>query len=93
MASYRVSRQDLARGTKEEMKEHPWASPARARRIARDHLREKGPAAYRDEKFVEKVDENINKKMGAKPHPKKRIPRPYDPMTDGLPKTVTRLPY
>ena len=40
MAVYRVSREELAKAAKEEQKEHPWASPNTARRIARDHLRE-----------------------------------------------------
>lgn len=35
----------LARGARKEAEEHPWASPAQARKIARDHLKE-NPRAY-----------------------------------------------
>ena len=38
-------RSSLARGARREAVEHPWASKATARRIARDHLKE-NPRAY-----------------------------------------------
>ena len=82
---YRVSRQDLARGEKIERKEHPSLSDRMVRRIARDHLEERGPAAYRDEKMTEKLDQQINKKMGAKPK-RRHVEREYNPMTDGIPR-------
>lgn len=77
MARFTVSKQDLMRGAKIEQKEHPWASPTRARRIARDHLRGYGPGYYRAEPVSEKVVENINRKMQARPI--RRKPRP-DPL-------------
>lgn len=64
---YAVHKNDLKRGAKMEAKEHPWASPTRARRIARDHLSTYGPGAYRAEPVTEKIVQNINKKMGARP--------------------------
>jgi hypothetical protein len=73
---YTVHKKDLQKGAKIEAKEHPWASPARARRIARDHLAEKGPGAYRAEKMSDRIVHNINEKMGAKPI--KRKPRPQN---------------
>lgn len=73
---YTVHRKDLQKGAKIEQKEHPWASPTRARRIARDHLQMHGPAAYRAEPITEKVMKNINKKMQAKPIRRKAPPRP-----------------
>jgi hypothetical protein len=82
MVRYRVSRKDLQRGAKIEQKEHPWASPTRARRIARDHLESKGPAAYRAEPIVDRVVQNVNKRMGAKPIRRRRVPRPFNPLTD-----------
>ena len=55
-------------------KEHPWASERTARKIARDHIQREGPGYYRAEPINEKVIQNINKKMKAKPMKKKRKP-------------------
>ena len=79
---YRVSRKDLEKGAKVEQKEHPWASPTRARRIARDHLQQHGPAAYRAEKIVDRVVENVNKKLHAHPIRRRIPPRPVTPRPD-----------
>ena len=81
MPRYRVSRKDLQRGAKVEQKEHPWASPTRARRIAADHLRLHGPAAYRAEPIIDRVVQNVNKKIGAKPM-RRRVPRRFNPLKD-----------
>jgi len=77
---YTVHQKDLKKGAKMEAKEHPWASPTRARRIARDHLQTYGPGAYRAEPVTEKIVQNINKKMGARPIRRKR-PAPPNPLT------------
>jgi hypothetical protein len=73
---YTVRRKDLMTGAKIEAKEHPWASPTRARRIARDHLQAEGPGYYRAEPVNEKIIRNINRKMRAKPIRRKPMPRP-----------------
>jgi hypothetical protein len=80
MARFKVAKYDLILGARMEAREHPWASPTRARRIARDHLQTYGPGAYRAEPVVEKVVQNINKKMGAKPIRRKR-PAPPNPFS------------
>jgi hypothetical protein len=90
---YRVSRQDLAKGTKIEAKEHPSLSDRNVRRVARDHLTREGPGYYAVEKVTEKIIESKTKQMGAKPHRKKRMPPPYNPMTDGLPRSARRPPF
>lgn len=82
MARYVVHQKDLQKGAKIEQKEHPWASPARARRIARDHLMEKGPAAYRVEPVCERITQNVNKRMGAKPIRRRPAPRGFNPLVD-----------
>lgn len=76
-AKYTVRTADLKKGAKVEAKEHPAVSPRMARRIARDHLQKYGPGYYRAEPVNEKVVQNINKRMKAKPirRPKPR-PRP-----------------
>jgi hypothetical protein len=79
---YRVSRKDLQKGAKIEQKEHPWASPTRARRIAKDHLSSKGPAAYRAEPVIDRVVQNVNRRIGAKPMRRKRFLRVFNPLTD-----------
>lgn len=74
---YRVNQKDLQQGAKTEQQEHKWASDTRARRIARDHLQRYGPGYYRAEPVSEKMVQNINKKMHAKPIRKARPqPRP-----------------
>ena len=73
---FTVRRKDLMTGAKIEAKEHPWASPTRARRIARDHLQAEGPGYYRAEPVNEKIIRNINRKMRAKPIRRKPVPRP-----------------
>ena len=82
MPRYTVSKKDLQTGAMIEAKEHPWASPTRARRIARDHLQEKGPAAYRIEKLVDKIENRVNKRMGSVPLKRRMPPLPFDPMRD-----------
>jgi hypothetical protein len=83
MKKYVVHAKDLNRGAKDEQKEHPWASPTRARRIARDHLVQYGPGYYRGGSDTgEKFAENINKKIGAKPIRRKPAPRPFNPLYD-----------
>ena len=82
MARYIVHQKDLQKGAKIEQKEHPWASPTRARRIARDHLQSKGPAAYRVEPIIDRIEKNVNKRMGAKPIRRRVAPRPFNPLTD-----------
>jgi hypothetical protein len=77
---YTVHQKDLKKGAKMEAKEHPWASPTRARRIARDHLEGEGPGYYRADKVNEQVIQNINRKMGARPIRRKR-PAPPNPLT------------
>lgn len=80
MVTYRVSQKDLKQGTRVEAKEHPNFGERTQRSIARDHLKKYGPGYYRGEKFNEKVTQNINKKMGAKPIRKHRPapnPAPY----------------
>jgi hypothetical protein len=72
-AKYRVSQKDLQKGAKIEQQEHKWASDQRARRIARDHLAKYGPGYYRAEPVNERVVQNVNKRMGARPM---RRPRP-----------------
>ena len=79
---YRVSRKDLDKGAKVEQKEHPWASPTRARKIARDHLQQHGPGAYRAEPIVDRVVQNVNKKLHVHPIKRRIPPRPFNPLTD-----------
>ena len=67
MATYRVNTKDLKQGTKIEAKEHPTMAESTARRTARQHLQRYGPGYYRAEKVNEKVVQNINNRMGAKP--------------------------
>ena len=76
MQKYTVHKKDLQKGAKIEQKEHPWASPTRARRISRDHLQKYGPGYYKAEPVSERIVQNINKRMGAKPI--RRKPRPKD---------------
>lgn len=79
---YTVRVKDLQKGAKIEQKEHPWASPGRSKKIARDHLQKYGPGYYRAEPVSENVIQNINKKMGAKPIRRKKAPRPFNPLYD-----------
>ena len=79
---YTVRTADLRKGAKIEQKEHPWLSPPRSRKLARDHLGEYGPGYYRAEPVTERVIGNINRKMGARPIRRKRPPRPFNPLTD-----------
>ena len=73
---YTVHQKDLRKCAKMEAKEHPWASPARAKRIARDHLAGEGPGYYRADKVNEQIIQNINRKMGARPIRRKPRPKP-----------------
>ncbi len=79
---YTVHKKDLDKGAKIEQREHPWASQSRARRIARDHLQQNGPAAYRAEPVIKRVVQNVNKEMHARPIRRKKAPRPFNPLTD-----------
>jgi hypothetical protein len=65
--TYRVNQKDLQKGARTEQQEHKWASEQRARRIARDHLQKYGPGYYRAEPVNEKIVQNVNKRMGARP--------------------------
>lgn len=87
MVVYRVNKKDLKKGQRIESKEHPWASDTRSRRIARDHLQKYGPGYYRAEPVNEKVVQNINKKMKAKPIRKKR-PVAWSPLSGSAPPWV-----
>jgi hypothetical protein len=82
MPKYRVNQKDLQKGAKIEQKEHPWASPTRTRRIARDHLQQHGPAAYRAEPIIDRVVQNVNKRIGARPMRRKPQPRAFNPLYD-----------
>lgn len=82
MPRYRVSRKDLEKGARIEQKEHPWASPTRARRITRDHLQKYGPGYYKAEPVTERIVQNVNKKLHARPMKRRRVPRPFNPLTD-----------
>ncbi|MCK9593764.1 MAG: hypothetical protein M0Q91_17325 [Methanoregula sp.] len=90
---YRVSTRDLNRGTKIERKEHPSLSDRNVRRVARDHLEREGPGYYAVEKVTEKIIESKTKQMGAKPKRRPRREPPYNPMTDGLPRSARRPPF
>ncbi len=81
---YRVSRKDLQKGTVDELREHPWASETRARRIARDHIQRYGPGYYAAEPITKQAIKSLNKGMNVKPI-RKRPVRRYNPLTDGLP--------
>jgi hypothetical protein len=69
---YRVRRADVDASAKLEAKEHPEFSDRTHRRLASDHLRRYGPSAYRAEPMTEKIVENMNHRMGAKPIKRKR---------------------
>lgn len=88
MAVYRVAKKDLQKGEKIEGKEHPTMGPRLRRRTARQHLQKYGPGYYRAEPMNEKIVENINKKMGVKPIRRKPRPKPYDPLSGGIPPGV-----
>jgi hypothetical protein len=92
MPRYRVTRGDLAAGIKEEQKEHPTLSERNVRRVARDHIERYGPGYYGAEKVTEKIVEAKTKQMGAKPIVKRRR-KPYDPMSDGIPRDAVRFPF
>lgn len=89
---YRVSKRDLARGEKIERKEHPSLSDRNVRRVARDHLEREGPGYYAVEKVTEKIIESKTKQLGAKPK-RRHVVKPYNPMTDGLPRSARRPPF
>ena len=82
MQKFTVHKKDLQKGAKVEQKEHPWASPTRSRKIARDHLQKYGPGYYKAEPVTERVIQNVNKRLGAKPIRRKKPPRPFNPLTD-----------
>ena len=71
-----MHKKDLQKGAKIESKEHPTMSERLARRTARQHLERYGPGFYRAEPMTERIVQNINKRMGAKPI--RRKPRPKD---------------
>lgn len=78
---FRVSREDLNHGTKIEAKEHPSFGPRTHRHIARDHIEKYGPGYYRTEGMHEKMIEQVNTRMHAKPM-KRRSPEPAGPFFD-----------
>ena len=82
MARYTVHTKDLKKGAKMEAKEHPWASPTRARRIARDHLQREGPGYYRAEPVNDQFVKQINKRMGVKRVRRRKPPAPFNPLVD-----------
>lgn len=88
---YRVSRRDLERGAKIEAREHPGFSARSHRKISRQHLEKYGPGYYAAEKVTEKIIESKTKQMGAKKIVHHRE-KPYDPMSDGLPRDLYRPP-
>lgn len=88
MAIYRVSRKDLAKGTKIESKEHPGFSDRAHRKIARQHIQRYGPGYYAAEPVTEKIVESKTKQMGAKPMKRKPRQRPYNPLGGGVPPGV-----
>jgi hypothetical protein len=45
-------------------------------------LRSMGPGAYRAEPIVERVVQNVNKKLHAHPIRRRIPPRPFNPLTD-----------
>jgi hypothetical protein len=83
--TYRVSRQELAKGERQERKEHPSLSDRMVRRISRDHLEKYGSGFYEAEEVTEKIVASKTKQLGQKKKVVHRE-RPYDPMTDGLPR-------
>jgi hypothetical protein len=78
---FRVSRDDLNHGASIEAKEHPSFGERSTRRIARDHIEQYGPGYYRTEGMHEKMIEQVNARMHAKPMRKKR-PEPAGPFFD-----------
>jgi hypothetical protein len=76
---YRVNQKDLQQGAKVEQKEHPGMSDRAHRRLSREHLQRYGPGYYRAEPVSEKMVQNINKKMHAKPIRRSR-PQPPRPV-------------
>ena len=77
-AKFTVRTKDLRQGAKVEAQEHPTVSDRLARKIARDHLQKYGPGYYRAEKVNEKVVQNINRRMQARPIRRKPpAPRPW----------------
>jgi hypothetical protein len=89
---YRVSRRELEKGAKEEAKEHPTLSERMVRRVAKDHIERYGPGYYEAEKVTEKIVEAKTKQMGARKKVVHRE-RAYDPMHDGLPRSMGRPPF
>ena len=88
MAIYRVNKKDLQKGQRIESKEHPGFSERTQRKIARQHLQKYGPGYYRAELVNEKVVQNINKKMHAKPMKKKKRPVAWSPLSGSAPPWV-----
>ena len=89
---YRVSRKELEKGIKIEAREHPKLSERNVRYVARSHIEKYGPGYYEAEPVTERIVEAKTKALGAKPM-RKRTVREYDPMTDGLPRHITRPPF
>lgn len=80
---YTVHRKDLDRGTEIESKEHPGFGERTHRKIARQHLEKYGPGYYSEtaEKVHDRVVENVNHQMRARPT-KRRRPEPHGPFYD-----------
>lgn len=88
---YRVSKRDLDKGVEIERREHPRLSDRNLRYVSRSHLEKYGPGYYAAEKVTEKIIESKTKQMGAKKIVHHRE-KPYDPMSDGLPRDLYRPP-
>ena len=78
---HRVSREDLEIGQLVERKEHPWASPSTARKIAADHLRQNPQAYSNGGGCGGSNDINLNQKISVRPARKKTppVPKPQAP--------------
>jgi hypothetical protein len=87
--TYRVDRRELDKQARNEKKEHPWMGERTARRVARDHLR-----FHPSYGQAEEVADKIMKREDKKTKPIRKVkPRPYNPMTDGLPRSARRPPF
>jgi hypothetical protein len=79
---YTVHSKDLNKGIKIEQHEHPTRSPRVWKNNARDHLQLYGPGYYRAEPVAERIVQNINHRMRARPIRRKKAPRPFNPLID-----------
>lgn len=86
---HRVNADDLKVGAVVEQREHPWASPRTAKRIARDHLKE-SPGYYSMGGGGKGQDVNVtlaqNVKAIAPRKKKKQMPQPKDTGPSWIPR-------